>query len=193
MNILRFISLGAFFIILSNYSFGQSTKKKFSKSDSLFVFNPRLDIKTKRRMLDSAFANNSTAPNFVVIVATNQITGVTKEICTEAPFVEGGVDRNKGKEKSQNYKSQHFYFNTKPALDNIGFYEYSYSELLEYGQNKDVRKIVTEVLKSNKEIELNFQGPRKQQFMFAHILFNNGIMSIRGDIAGNIMTLTKIK
>ena len=193
MNILRVILPGTFFIVLSIYSFGQNTERKFSKTDSLFVFNQRLDINTKRRMIDSAFANNSTAPNFVVIVATNQITGVTKEICTEAPFVEGGVDRNKGKERSQKYKSQSFYFNTKSALDNIGFYEYSYSELIEYGRNKDVRKIVTDVLKSNKEIQLNFQGSRKQQFMLAHILFNNGIMSTSGDIAGNLMTLAKMK
>lgn len=29
--------------------------------------------------------------------------------------------------------------------------------------------------------------------MFAHILFNNGILSTRGDDAGNFMNLAKIK
>lgn len=171
MNILHLILIGALLTVLSNYSFGQSTEKKFSKSDSIFVFNPRFDIKTKKRMVDSAFANHSTAPNFVVIVATNQITGITKEICAEAPFVEGGIDRNKGKEKFQNYKSQHFSFNTKSALDNIRFYAYSYRELLEYGQNKHVRKIVAELLESKKAIEFNFQGTRKTTiYVCSHII-----------------------
>jgi len=184
---------GVLLLTLSNNSFGQKETKKFSRADSLFVFNPGLDVKTRQKMLDSAFANDSTAPNFVVIFATNQLTGVTKEVCTEAPFVEGGIDRNNGKQKTQNYKSQHFYFNTKAALENIGFNEYTYSELLAYGQNQEVRKIVTEVLKTDRAFDLNFQGTNKQQRMLAHILFNNGIMAITGDIPGNLMTLTKIK
>jgi len=137
-------------------------------------------------MLDSCFANDSTEPNFVVILALNKLTGVTKEICTEAPFIKSGLDRNKGKGKSQSYKSQYVYFNTKSALNNIDFNDYSYRELLEYGQSKDVRKIVNNVLKSNKTIEFNFQGTRKQQHMLAHIFFNNGIIATRVILLGII-------
>lgn len=192
MKILRLLLTSVILLTFSNYLFGQAKKKKFSEADSNFVFNKQLSLRTKQKMADSAFANFSTAPNFVVIIATDQIRGITKEVCTEAPFVEGGLGRNKGKEKSQNHKSRHFYFNTITALNNIGFDEYSYDELLEYGQNNDVKETVTQALKNN-HIELNFQGTRKQQFMFAHILFNNGIISTRGDIAGNLMILNKIK
>jgi len=173
-------------------SFAQE-RPHFNKSDSIFVFNSKLDFRIKQKMIDSAFVNNSTAPNFVVIIATNKLTGVTKEVCTEAPFVIGGLDRNKGSAKSQKYNIQPLYFNTKSALENIGFDEYSYTELLNYGKRKEIRRIVSLVLKDNREQEYNFQGTRKEQFMFAHILFNNGIMSTRGDIAGNFMMLKRMK
>ncbi|HWZ03124.1 MAG TPA: hypothetical protein VNX40_05890 [Mucilaginibacter sp.] len=185
--------LAIFFVTLSYYSTAQNKKIQFNRNDSIFVFNPKLNLNIKQKMLDSSFANNSTAPNFVVIIATNKLTGKTKEICTEAPFVEGGLERNTGNAKSQRYKSQYFYFNTKPALDNIGFNEYSYDDLIQYGQTKKIREIVKMVLKNDEEQEINFQGTRKEQFMFAHILFNNGILSTRGCIAGNLMTLRKAK
>lgn len=182
------------FLLLVHISLiAQNRHAAFSKTDSVLVFNSKINLQLKQKMLDRSFANNSTAPNFVVIIATDKISGKTKEVCTEAPFVEGGIERNIGKEKNQTYKSQHFYFNTKSALNNIGFYEYTYDELLEYGQNKEVRLIVADVLKSGKDIQFNFQNSRKQQFMFAHILFNNGIMCTRGDVAGNFMTLSKFK
>lgn len=180
-------------LIAHTYCSLAQKRAPFNKSDSIFVFNSKLDFRLKQKMLDSAFANYSTAPNFVVIIATNKITGKTKEVCTEAPFVIGGLDRNKGKSKSQKYKTQPLYFNTISALENIGFNEYSYEELLNYGRRKELRRIVGLVLKNNIEQEYNFQGTRKQQFMFAHILFNNGIMSTRGDIAGNLMTLKRMK
>lgn len=47
----------------------------FNKSNSIFVFNSKLDFRIKQKMIDSAFANNSTALNFVVIIATNKLTG----------------------------------------------------------------------------------------------------------------------
>jgi hypothetical protein len=185
--------MGSILLSFSTYLLGQAKTVKFTHTDSVFVFNPHFSLKIKQKMIDSAFANNSTAPNFVVIVATDLASRVSKEICTEAPFVEGGIDKNEGKEKYQNVERLHFSFNTKAALNNIGFNEYSYEELLKYGQNMAVRNIVAKVLKSNKDIEMNFQGTRKEQFMLAHILFNNGIMSTRGDIAGNLMVLSKIK
>jgi hypothetical protein len=192
MKVLRLI-FALSILSCSNHLFGQISEVKFNRSDSVFVFNPQLDLKIKQRMRDSAFANASTAPNFIVIIASDQNGRITKEICTEAPFVEGGIDRNKGNEKVQKYNHSHFYFNTKEALDNIGFNEYSYDELLEYGKSQELKEILAQVQNSDKNIEVNFQGTRKEQFMFAHILFNNGIMSTRGCIAGNFMVLRKMK
>lgn len=171
----------------------QNKHSVFSKTDSAFVFNPKISWQLKQKMLDSSFANNSTAPNFVVIIATDEVSAKIREVCTEAPFVEGGLNRNNGERKYQDLKSHHFNFNSKSALLNVGFYEYSYDELLTYGQNSGVRKIINQVLKSGKDIQLNFQGSSKQQFMFAHILFNNGIMCTRGSIAGNFLTLSKFR
>lgn len=38
-----------------------------------------------------------------------------------------------------------------------------------------------------------FTGDRKEQVMFAHLMFNNGVMMTRGCIAGNICGLTYFK
>lgn len=174
-------------------SFAQTDQKTFSKKDSLFVFNPNLSEVKKKRMADSAFANFSTAPSFVVIIATDRMTGKTKEICTEAPFVEGGLDRNKVRRiiRTNNIKSinRHYYFNTKAALENIGFHEYSYHDLILYGKKVEIRNIVKHLSESHIKQEYIFQGTRKEQLMFAHILFNHGILTTSGDIAGNFMTL----
>jgi|GEM_PF-1078729 len=175
----------------------QTWVKPFSKADSLFVFNPTVSEAKKKRMADSAFATFSTAPNFVVIIATNQTTGKTKEICTEAPFVLVGLSRNKSDKTvlaiNRTQIDRHYYFNSKSALENIGFNEYSYYDLLLYGQDITIRNLVNQILKNNEVQSYNFQGTRKEQFMFAHILFNNGILSTRGCIAGNIMTLAKFE
>jgi len=191
----KFILTTLFVIPLA--TFAQKSSKTFSKADSLFVFNPNVSEAKKKRMADSAFANFSTAPNFVVIIATDQATGKTKEVCSEAPFIEGGLDRNKADKntsaKNKTPINRHYYFNSKSALENIGFNEYNYYDLLLYGQKTIVRNLVNKILKSNAEQSYNFQGTRKEQFMFAHILFNNGILTTRGCIAGNIMTLTKVR
>ena len=165
----------------------------FSKFDSDFVFNPSFNIKLKQRMVDSAFANVSTAPNFVVIDATDSLTGLTKQVCTAATFIIGGLDRNTGNSKNQQLHSLHFYFNTDSAICNIGFNGYTYTELLAFGKRKNVRALVDYHLKYPQRTVIMFNGRDIEQAMLAHILFNNGIMSTSGDIAGNFMTLYQIK
>jgi hypothetical protein len=194
MNLWRLFLIGCVICTLSNTAaISQNRKNRYTKSDTLFVFSPGVDLQTKAKMRELAFANNSTEATFVVVTATNKMTGITKEICTEAPFIHGGIERNSGKERHQTVKSAHLYFNTTSALTNIGFNDYSYADLLKYGQRTDVKEIINKVFKSDKGVALNFKGSRKQQFMLAHILFNNGILSTRGDIAGNFMNLTQVK
>lgn len=172
-------------------------KREFTKADSLFVFNPKISLKLKRAMQDSAMANGSTAPNFIVILATDQATNQTKEICTVTPFVQGALDRNNLKKsdaiKNNRLCERHYYLNTKKALENIAFNSYNYTDLLRYGQNPLIRRLVANVSKSTTTQDYNFQGTNKEQCMFAHILFNNGIMSTQGCIAGNLMTLNNAK
>jgi hypothetical protein len=48
-------------------------------------------------MFCAALENQSTAPDFVVVIVKNLNTGEIKEICTEAPFVNGAIYRETGK------------------------------------------------------------------------------------------------
>ena len=150
----------------------------------------------KFKMFCAALENQSTAPNYVVVKVKNLNTGEVKEICTEAPFVEGAINRQTGKFSFQtdcdDYPNRYFEFSADSALWNISFDLYTISELEEYAKTIDVERTVQQV-KEGKLQEKTFgidkeqtwQETKREQIMFAHIMFNNGVMMTRGCVAGN--------
>ena len=154
----------------------------------------------KFKMFCAAFENQSTAPNYVVMKVKNLNTGEVKEICTEAPFVEGAIYRQTGQFSLQtdcnDYPNRYFEFSVDSALWNIGFDLYTTSELEEYAKTIDVEKTVQQI-KVGELQEKTFgmdkrqtgQETKKEQRMFAHIMFNNGVMMTRGCVAGNVSQL----
>jgi len=164
----------------------------------------------KIKMYCAALENFSTAPNYVVVTVKNLNTGEIREICTEAPFLEGAITRQTGKDTytidsisyvlrstvCDDYPNRYFEFSKDSALWNISFDLYTISELEEYAKTINVEKIVQKV-KEGKLQEKTFgidkkqtwQATRKEQIMFAHLMFNNGIMMTRGCIAGNVCGL----
>ena len=160
----------------------------------------------KFKMFCAALENQSTAPNFVVVVVKNLNTGEVKEICTEAPFVEGAIYRQTGKfsfsTDCNDYPNRYFEFSADSALWNISFDLYTISELEKYATTIEIYKIVQQI-KNGKLRSITFgfdeekqtwkkqtwEETRKEQRMFAHIMFNNGIMMTRGCVAGNVSEL----
>lgn len=154
--------------------------------------NSQVDDKVKHSMFCQAASNFSTAPTYVVIIVKNLNTGEVKEICTVAPFVSGAIGRETGKfffsYPCDEYPDRYFEFAKDSALWNIGFNNYSVAELDSFSLTIDVKKIVNQV-KSGNLTSKTFYGDRKEQLMFAHLMFNNGVMMTQGCIAGNICSL----
>lgn len=215
----RFFLLFLAFLIVSC---GVSDKKKQNiEIENITVTAEIINEAQKFEMFCTALKNQSTTPNYVVVMVKNLNTGEVKEICTEAPFVEGAIYRQTGKfsftTDCNDYPNRYFEFSADSALWNISFNLYTISELEEYANSIDVEKIVQHVKdgilqkrtfgfddeefeqylrenKSKKEAittsrKQNWEEIDKQQVMFAHIMFNNGIMMTRGCIAGNICEL----
>ena len=161
-----------------------------------YTANAQVDNQTRSKMFCAALRNLSTAPNYVVVIVKNLNTGKTKEICTEAPFIDGAVSIETNVSKSINcmkYKDRYFEFKNDSALWNIGIDLYDNVELDQYARTLNITKAVKQV-RDGKLTEIGFPpSGRKQQRMFAHLMFNNGVMMTRGCIAGNICGLTYFK
>jgi hypothetical protein len=154
----------------------------------------QVDNQTKSKMFCAALDNTSTAPNYIVIRVKDLKNGITKEICTEAPFLLGALGRQLGQSNfsldCQKYKSRYFEFRNDSALWNISFDLYNTADLEKYANTIDIKKTVQQV-RSGKLSSIGFPPhDRKQQRMFAHLMFNNGIMMTRGCVAGNICELS---
>jgi len=154
----------------------------------------QVDEHMKFKMFCSALSNQSTAPNYVVVTVRNLNTGEIKEVCTEAPFINGAMGREIGDWSIQckDYKARYFELSKDSALSNISFNLYTQSELERFEKSIHVANIVEQV-KSGKLNGKTFEGSKKEQVMFAHLMFNYGVMMTRGCIAGNICKLSYFK
>jgi len=152
----------------------------------------QVDSLTKFKMFCSALNNISTTPNYVVVIVKNIKTGEIKEICTEATLLCGAVNKRSGKTNliinCKKYETRYFEFSKKKALNNISFDLYTKEDLNSFAETINIKDIVDQV-KSNKLTSKTFTGSRKEQIMFAHLMFNNGVMMTSGCYAGNICSL----
>lgn len=134
-----------------------------------------------------AARNNSTIQFNLVINFKNLITNETKEICIEgeqllfALYQENNLEFDEGKHfdkidklLSEN-KSRFFEFKNPKAIERLNFYSYSNKEFKDFKKNIDFDEIVIEI-KSNKKWKQSFDS-EKILFMYAHELFNRGILT----------------
>ena len=161
----------------------------------LLSFNSmtEIDVHTKQEMFCMALNNSSTAPNYVVLNIKNIKTGEIKEVCTEAPFLSGAMYKEFGKYLDKidckKYKERYFEFSKDSALWNINYNLYSKVSLDSFAKTINVEEII-KLVKSGKLKSKTFKNSRKEQIMFAHLMFNNGVMMTRGCVAGNICGLS---
>lgn len=146
----------------------------------------------KFKIFCTAMNNNSESPNYVVILVRNLNTNEKKEICTEAPFLNGAIGIETGEFylgfNCKKNNSRYFEFAKDRALKNINFDLYSANELEAYSKTFNVNEIVQKV-KNGKLSDTTFRCSKKEQLMFAHLMFNNGVLVTRGDLVGNICEL----
>lgn len=150
----------------------------------------------KQKMFNLAYIYDSTAPYYVVAIIKNRNTGEVKEVCTETPFLEGALHGEFEKDYDYTFNldsatSRYFELSKDSALWNISFDLYTQEELLQYKNTLNLDSIIT-VLKEKKHSSIQFSSyhiDRKEQIMYAHIMFDYGIMMSRGCVAGNICRL----
>ena len=187
-------------LTLLTISCGQVGNKKESieTQTSIKVVGTISEIQ-KFKMFCAALENQSTAPNYVVVKVKNLNTGEVKEVCTEAPFVKGAIYRQTEKFSFQtdcdDYPNRYFEFSADSALWNISFDLYTISELEEYAKTIDVERTVQQIKDGKLQGKTfgidkqTWQETKREQIMFAHIMFNNGVMMTRGCVAGNVSEL----
>lgn len=151
---------------------------------------PQVDEQTKFGMFCSALEYHSSAPDYIVVTVKNLNTGETKEICTHGPNLGMaiGYESDTRIVDFSHINSRYFQFSSESALRTIGFYQYSPRELKSYAKTMDLAEIVSQV-KSGEMSGKTFAGDQKEQTMFAHLMFNSGVMVRQGCLAGNVCSL----
>jgi hypothetical protein len=162
---------------------------------TLLSFNSKTEIdeQTKQEMFCKGLNNLSTAPNYIVLNIKSLKTGEIKEICTEAPFLSGAIYKEYGKYPDKidckKNRERYFEFSKDSALWNINYNLYTKISLDSFAKTINIEEII-KLVKSGKLESKTFKNSRKEQIMFAHLMFNNGVMMTRGCVAGNICGLS---
>lgn len=176
-----------------------SNKTDLLVKDSKNIFDKYSNDSIRNQIFKIAYQNTSTAPSYIVFKAVDLNTGKEKEICCEAPFLSGAMHRELGKGYNEsdskfidslilNNKSRVFEFKNNEALKNIGFDEYPDTNAIEkaavhynldyyfkkYGANDSI-----------KSMNFNNDTTGVSQLVFAHLMFECGIITSRDCVAGN--------
>ena len=178
--------------------------KNSNKSDMLVnsskdTFDKYSNDSVRNQIFKIAYLNTSSAPSYIVFKAVDLNTGKTKEICSEAPFLSGAMHREFGKGYSENEckfvdslilnnKSRVYKFRNEDALKNIGFDEYPDSVTIKKAAAKTNLDYYFKKYGANdsiKSINFNNDTTGVSQLVFAHLMFECGIITSRGCIAGN--------
>jgi len=132
-----------------------------------------------------AVKNNYPIQNHLVITVKDLRTNEVREICTLGRILGEviQVDKNLSYQKDDikianeimlKNKRRYFEFATDSAIYNLGFQKYSIKELKKLEKRVNFDSIV-KVIKKKGEWEMN--AGEKDRLMYAHILFNKGILT----------------
>jgi hypothetical protein len=172
-----------------------SADKRLSEID---LFDKYSNDSVRNVNFEIAYDNKSTAPNYLVFKATDLNTGLTKEICCEAPFLSGAIHRElnvdydtKGTEFVDSIikanSNRTFEFKNQEALKNISFNEYpDYDRLLQIAKGIDLDNYYKTYGANDSSKLMYFESDTGfVQITFTHIMFKCGILTRRDCEAGN--------
>ena len=186
-------------IIIQSCGFdNQKNKQSKIEKTETNLFDKYSNDSIRSVIFKIAYDNKSTAPSYIVFNAKDLNTGLTKEICCEAPFLSGAMHRElnisydtKGIEYIDSIilanRQGVFEFKNKEALNNISFYDYPDKETINKIAIKNDLDYYFEKYGKNDSIKfLHFEIDTGYiQESFAHIMFKCGIITSRDCIAGN--------
>lgn len=176
-----------------------SNKTDLLVTHSKNIFDKYSNDSIRNQIFKIAYQNTSTAPSYVVFKALDLNTGKENEICCEAPFLSGAMHREFGKGYGEgesqfidslilNNKSRVFEFKNKDALKNIGFDEYPDFDVVKKAAAKTNLDYYFKKYGANDSIKsMNFNNDTTgvSQLVFAHLMFECGIITSRDCVAGN--------
>lgn len=137
------------------------------------------------------YRNNTHTASYVVVNVKNLNTNEIKEICTYPDFIYGALRIENKKNDDEilledikhdteillQNKERYFEFKDTAALNNIGFNSYSKNDLAEFKNRIKFDSLVKLIAK--KEYPTIVFGENHNELnMYAHLLFNEDIMSI---------------
>lgn len=137
------------------------------------------------------YKNNSHTASYVVVNVKNLNTNEIKEICTYPDFIYGALrienkknddeilpeDIKQNTEILLQNKERYFEFKDTAALNNIGFNSYSKNNLVEFKNRIKFDSLVKLIIKKESP-NIVFGENHIELNMYAHLLFNKGIMSV---------------
>jgi hypothetical protein len=145
----------------------------------------------------TAIENESTIQYFLVITATETKTGKSREVCTQGNFLHGAIHR----EFNLSYKAQDivkvneilreneprkFEFGNDSALWNLGISDYTIAELKNLESKVDFSQLAKRILTTG-EWTKEFQNDDKLMKLYAHALFNQGILTGENNCFGGTL------
>jgi hypothetical protein len=148
-----------------------------------------------------AVDNESTFQFFLVAKVKDLNTGKTREICTKGDFLEGALHMeykidydSSGIKKLENIqrknKKRYFEFKDAKALNNLGLSNYSMDDLAEFEKSHNIDSL-TQVVKNGKW-SLAIKDD-KTMLLYAHMLFNRGILTGENNCFGGILVHIEYK
>lgn len=197
---LLFKILGLSIIIILQSCGLKNLNDKVSTNDSseTELFDKYSNDSIRYAIFEIAYDNKSTAPSYIVFKAKDLNTGLTKEICCEAPFLSGAMHRelqieynSKGTEYIDSIilanRQGVFKFKNKEALNNISFFDYPDStKLMKIAEGIDLDYYSKTFGKNDSSKLMYFKTDTAfVQITFTHIMFKCGILTNRDCEAGN--------
>jgi len=143
----------------------------------------------------AALNNESTFQYHIVIKFKNLNTGEIREICTEANFLKGALHReskmdyddygrNKILSEAIKNKERYFEFKNDSAMMNMGIQDYTMEDMKNLEKKVNFDSIVN-LIKKKKKWSIGLDD--KEMMMYAHALFNRGILTGENNCMGGIL------
>ncbi|MES2763245.1 MAG: hypothetical protein V4677_13615 [Bacteroidota bacterium] len=139
----------------------------------------------------AAIKNGRMLQYFIVVKVKDIKHGTIREYCTKASFLKGALHReyNLGYDKASrskvdilaiDNKDRYFEFKKKKAIKNLSHLPYSLEDLKQFEKTVNFDSIATQI-KIKNEWSIEIYG-EKTVLMYAHSLFNRGILTAYGTV-----------
>ena len=137
---------------------------------------------------DTIYQTISTAPYYVIINVTDLKTGITKELCTEYPFIEGAIKKDSGN-AIVDEKNRIFKFKSDASLQSVGFFDFDTTKMKICLKNISPELLINEWKGDNINFSNTYSGECQEYYAF--LLFKNGIMTKRGCLIGSFSIVSE--